>query len=78
LLALLGVVVTQSGCLTMLAATACVAGQGSGCGEAVAAAATVDAVVLDATLHAAASAEEGEACADCCAIDEPCDEHGEW
>jgi hypothetical protein len=64
--ALLFLLGTQTGCATLVTATACLASQSKNCGQAVEAAATVDYVVLDA---AAAASEPAHACG----YDEPCD-----
>jgi hypothetical protein len=55
-LGLVFVAFTQSGCLTLLTATACAAGKSSSCGGAIAAAATTDAVIADVVLEASAQA----------------------
>lgn len=52
---------TQTGCATLFTATACLASKAKNCGEAIGAAATVDALVIDAAVTASASDEYGYA-----------------
>ena len=49
---LLGLALTQTGCFTLLTATACAASKSSGCGAAIATAASVDALVVEAAFEA--------------------------
>jgi hypothetical protein len=52
---LLLIVMTQTGCATLITATTCLATRASDCGPAIGAAATVDAIVLDAAAASSTS-----------------------
>jgi hypothetical protein len=63
LLPLLGLVVvalTQSGCFTLIAATACAASKGKSCGETIAAGVTADAIIADVVAESTAEARAYE------------------